>query len=402
MSPLVTIRSGGPASWAIRLVCTLVLAYVVLWIPTRGSNSLIDTATTALTLMGAALALNLLLGFTGQISLGHSAFFGIGTYTTAIFVTRWGWNPLATLPMAFAVAFVVGALVSLPALRIKGVYLALVTLALGVVFPQFIKWPKVAGLTGGPRGLTDTGFKFDKNNRTFELFGWNPWGNLRGENVKPFFYWIALVIVVIVYLICRGLVKSRVGRSLIAIRDNSTAAAVMGVNLALTKGLVFGLSAAMCALPGCLTAMKGTVTPDTALLTAVGSITFLIIMVVGGAGTLWGPIIGAIVFQFVTEKTGDWADPDAIPSALRPIFSWADIAPAGGIFALTLIVLMFVAPLGIAGLWKQVVGRLVAVVPKPAGSGTVAATDSAMAMPTWRPEPASPDVTSANRNDQPN
>lgn len=385
MKPLFTMKSAGPASWTIRIACTLVLAYVLLWIPTSGSNSLIDTATTALTLMGAALALNLLLGFTGQISLGHSAFFGIGTYTTAIFVTRWGWSPLLTLPVAFGVAFVIGALVSLPALRIKGVYLALVTLALGVVFPQFIKWPKIAWLTGGSRGLTDTGFKFDKNNRTFELFGWNPWGNLRGENVKPFYYWIAVVIVVIVYLICRGLVKSRVGRSLIAIRDNSTAAAVMGVNLPVTKGIVFGLSAAMCALPGCLTAMKGTVTPDTALLTAVGSITFLIVMVVGGAGSLWGPIIGAIVFQFITEKTGDWADPNEIPGAVRPVFSWSKVAPAGGIFGLTLIILMFVAPLGLAGLWKRLVGRMVTVVPKPAGSGTVAASDSSpAAMPSWQ------------------
>ncbi|MCE9623530.1 MAG: branched-chain amino acid ABC transporter permease [Actinomycetia bacterium] len=386
MKPLFTIKAGGPTSWAVRVVCAAALVYVLLWIPTSGSNSLIDTATTALTLMGAALSLNLLLGFTGQISLGHSAFFGIGAYTTAVCVTRWGWSPLKTLPIAFAVAFVVGALVSLPALRIKGVYLALVTLTLGVVFPQFIKWPKIEWLTGGSRGLTDTGFKFDKNNRTFELFGWNPWGNLRGENVKPFYFWIAVVIVLIIYLICRGLVKSRVGRSLVAIRDNSTAAAVMGVNLALTKGLVFGLSAAMCALPGSLTAMKGTVTPDTALLTVIGSITFLIVMVVGGAGTLWGPIIGAIVYQFITEKTGDWVEPDKIPSLLRPFFSWSKTPPAAGIFGLSLVVLMFVAPLGLAGFWKQVVGRVVAVVPKPAGSTTLEPTAPSDGIPTWQPE----------------
>ncbi len=377
--PLITIKSGGPASWGIRIAVAAILVYALLWIPTSGSNSLIDTATTALTLMGAALALNLLLGFTGQISLGHSAFFGIGTYTTAIFVTRWGWSPLATLPAAFVVAFIVGAVVSLPALRIKGVYLALVTLALGVVFPQFIKWPKIAWLTGGSRGMIDTGFKFDKHNRTYEIFGWNPWGNLRGENVKPFYFWIAVAIVVGIYLICRGLVKSRVGRSLVAIRDNSTAAAVMGVNLPVTKGIVFGLSAAMCALPGCLTAMKGTVTPDSALLTVVGSITFLIVMVVGGAGSLWGPIIGAIVFQFITEKTSDWIEPDQIPAIFRPLFSWSKVAPAGGIFALSLVGLMFVAPLGLAGLWKQLVGKVVAVVPEPVGSST-------LGIPTWEVE----------------
>lgn len=385
MKPLLSIKSGGPASWTIRAACALVIGYVLLWIPTSGSNSLIDTATTALTLMGAALSLNLLLGFTGQISLGHSAFFGIGTYTTAIFVTRWGWSPLTTLPVAFVVAFIVGAVVSLPALRITGVYLALVTLALGVVFPQFIKWPKIAWFTGGARGLTDTGFKFDKDNRTYEIFGWNPWGNLRGENVKPFYFWIAVVIVAIIYLICRGLVKSRVGRSLIAIRDNSTAAAVMGVNLALTKGMVFGLSAAMCALPGCLTAMKGTVTPDTPLLTVAGAITFLIVMVVGGAGSLWGPIVGAVVFQFITEKTSNWVDPEEIPNVLRPIFSWSETAPAGGIFALALIALMFVAPLGLVGLWKRFVARVVTVIPRPAGSVTLDPPgSSAGGLPTWR------------------
>lgn len=380
MSPLLTIKSGGPASWAMRIITAAVLSFVMLWIPTQGSDSLIETCTTAFTLMAAALSLNLLLGYAGQISIGHSAFFGIGAYTTAIMVTRWGWSPFFTLPAAFVVAFVIGALVSLPALRIKGVYLALVTLALGLVFPQFIKWPKVSGFTGGSKGIDKTGFKFTKQNPTYEIFGWNPWGNLRGQNVKPFYYWVGLVIVAIVYLICRGIVKSRKGRSLLAIRDNSTAAAVMGVNLAVTKGIVFGLSAAMCALPGCLSAIRtGTVTPDTQLLTVAGAITFLVIMVVGGAGSLWGPILGAAVYQFITERTGDWTEPGNIPGLFRPLFSWSKTAPGGGIFAATLILLMFFAPFGIAGLWRAQTARLVRVVPKPAGTGTLDGAISATA-----------------------
>lgn len=380
MKSLFTIKSGGVASWAIRIVAAVALGYLLLWIPTAGSDSLIETCTTAFTLMAAALSLNLLLGYTGQISIGHSAFFGIGTYTTAVMVTRWHWSPFLTLPVAFVLAFVVGVLVSLPALRIQGVYLALVTLALGLVFPQFIKWKKIAWLTGGAKGLNDTGFKFTKGNPTYEIFGWNPWGNLRGQNVKPLYYWVGLIIVVIVYLICRGVVKSRMGRSLVAVRDNSTAAAVMGVNLAVTKGIVFGLSAAMCALPGCLSAVRtGTVTPDTALLTVAGAITFLVIMVVGGAGSLWGPIIGAAVYQFITEKTGDWTEPDKIPGLFRPVFSWAKTAPGGGIFATALILLMFVAPLGIAGFWRQQSVRLVKVVPKPAGTATLSAPPPALA-----------------------
>ncbi len=114
----ITIQSGGSASWSIRVAVGVVVAAVVLWVPTRGSDSLIDICTEALVLMAAALSLNLLLGYTGQISLGHSAFFGLGVYTTAVGVTRWGWSPFWTMPVAFLLAFVVGVAVSLPALRI--------------------------------------------------------------------------------------------------------------------------------------------------------------------------------------------------------------------------------------------------------------------------------------------
>ena len=370
----VAMRSGGPASWAIRLVLAAVLVVVSIYIPTSTSNGFIDSCITALTYMAAAMSLNLLLGFTGQISIGHSAFFGIGAYTTAILVSKYGWSPFTTIPVAFVVAFAVGALVSLPALRIKGVYLALVTLALGLVFPQLVKAPKLEWLTGGARGLDKTGFRFTKKNPTYEIFGWNPWGNLRGENVKPFFFWIAVVIVVIVYLVCRGVVKSRAGRSLVAIRDNETAAAVMGVNLASTKALAFGLSAALCSLPGCLSALRtGNVTPDSANITVLGAITFLVIMVVGGAGSLWGPIVGSVLFVFITELTGDWTERSKVPAPLRPIFGWSHTAPGGGIFAVMLIVLMFVAPFGIVGMVKRLAARFVTVVPAPAGTGTLPA-----------------------------
>jgi branched-chain amino acid transport system permease protein len=380
MSTPITFKSGGAVSWAIRLTVTAVVLYLMFWIPTSASNGLIDSCITALTLMAAAMALNLLLGFTGLISIGHSAFFGIGAYTTGILVSRYGWSPFQTFAVAFVVAFVVGALVSLPALRIKGVYLALVTLALGLVFPQLLKARKLVWLTGGARGLDKTGFRFTKQNPTYEIFGWNPWGSLRGENVKPFHYWIAMVIVIGVYVVCRGVVKSRAGRSMIAIRDNDTAAAVMGVNLAVTKGIVFGLSAALCSLPGCLSAIRtGNVTPDSTNITVQGSITFLIVMVVGGAGSLWGPIVGAGLYVFITELTGDWSDPKQIPGILRPLFDWSNTPPGTGIFAITLIVLMFVAPFGIVGMWKRLVARFVTVTPKPAGTGTLPSMVSAPA-----------------------
>ena len=379
MKPVV-IPSGGAANWAVRVAVCVGIAALALWVPTSASNGVIDSCITALILMACAMSLNLLLGYTGQISIGHSAFFGIGAYTTGILVSKYGWSPFLTMPVAFVLAFVVGAIVSLPALRIKGVYLALVTLALGLVFPQLVKAPKLVDLTGGAKGLDKTGFRFTKKNPTYEIFGWNPWGNLRGENVKPFHFWIALVIVLVVYLVCRGVVKSRAGRSLVAIRDNETAAAVMGVNLAATKAMAFGISAALCSLPGSLSAIRtGNVTPDSTNLTVLGAITFLIVMVVGGAGSLWGPIIGAALFVYVTELTGDWSNPEAIPGLLRPLFDWSNTPPGTGIFAIVLIVLMFVAPYGLVGLWKKLQAKVVVVSPRPAGTGTMQPLTSAPA-----------------------
>ncbi len=374
--PAFTIREGGGAHWALRSVTTVGVVAIALWLPTKGSNGLVSSATEALTLMSGAMALNLILGYTGQISIGHSAFYGIGAYTTGVLVADHGWSPWLTFPVAFVVAFVVGALVSFPASRIKGVYLALVTLSLALVFPNVLRWPKLEWLTGGGPGLPNsdsavdtTGFDIGRREgqmRRFKVFGWDPFGDLRGQGAIPFYYWIALIVAVIVYLACRGVVKSRAGRSLIAIRDNETAAAVMGVNVVATKAFAFGLSAGLCALPGSVTAIRlGSVSPEIATLTIVGALTFLIIMVIGGSGSLWGPVIGAVLYVFVTDRTGGWADEQSIPAPLRPLFGWAKVPPGTGIFAVILIALMFVAPNGVVGLWHKYSARFVSIVPRP-------------------------------------
>lgn len=382
MKSMFSIREGGAASWALRLVAAAMVAAAVLWIPTRTGAGTIQTAIEALVLMAAAMSLNILLGYTGQISIGHSAFLGMGAYTTGILVSSYGWSPWLTFPVAFILSFTLGVIVSFPASRIKGVYLALVTLSLALVFPQVVTWKKLAWLTGGGSGLptkdavvADTGFNIGAKARGqmqyFEIFGWDPFGDLRKpDNKAAFWYWIAMGVVIIVYLVARGMVKSRVGRSMVAIRDNETAAAVMGVNVVRTKALVFGISAGLCALPGCVTAIKtGGVSPEgIQSLTVRGAITFLIVMVVGGAGSLWGPIVGGAVYVFVTDKTGAWSDDDSIPALLRPLFGWAKVPPSDGIFAILLIVLMFVAPRGLVGVWRQYSPRVVRVIPRPAGA----------------------------------
>ncbi|MFN8023852.1 MAG: branched-chain amino acid ABC transporter permease [Acidimicrobiales bacterium] len=376
MKSLVTLKEGSIGHWVLRLVAAAIIVALMLYIPTSGNNGLITRATEALTLMSAAMSLNLILGYAGQISIGHSAFYGIGAYTTGILVSKYEWSPWITFFAAFLIAFVVGVIVSFPASRIKGVYLALVTLALALVFPNLLRWPKLQSLTGGGPGLPNkdsaldtTGFDIGrKGMRHFEVFGWDPFGDLRGQGAIPFYFWIAAGIAVIVYLVCRGVVKSRAGRSLVAVRDNETAAAVMGVNLVAAKAFAFGISAGLCALPGSVTAIRlGAVSPDIATLTVLGSLTFLIIMVIGGAGSLWGPVIGAALYVFVTDRTSGWADDDKIPGLLRPFFSWSKIPPGTGIFAVILIVLMFVAPRGIVGLWKQYSPLVVRIVPRPAG-----------------------------------
>lgn len=382
MSRPYLVTQGGATDWTIRLTATAIVVAVVVAVPTLGSGGLVATTGEALTLMSAAMALNLVLGYTGQISIGHSAFLGIGAYTTGIMVSRWGFSPWVTLPAAFAVAWIVGVLVSFPASRIKGVYLALVTLALALVFPQLLTWPRLAWLTGGGSGLPtresevqSTGFEIGLAERGkmqyFEIFGWDVFGDLRRPDAKAaFYYWIALVVAVVVYVACRGVVKSRVGRSLVAIRDNETAAAVMGVDLVATKAFVFGLSAGLCALPGSVIAMRtGGVSPEGIIsLTVRGAIVFLIVMVIGGAGSLWGPILGAVLYVFVTDRTGEWADDAVIPAPLRPLLAWTDIPPGDGIFALLLIALMFVAPRGLVGAWRQYIPRIVRIVPRRIGT----------------------------------
>ncbi len=163
--------------------------------------------------------------------------------------------------------------------------------------------------------------------------------------------------------------KSRVGRSLIAIRDNETAAAVMGVNTARTKTIVFGVSAAMCAVAGSLFAVSGKiVNPDLRNFTLVGSIIFLLVMVLGGAATLWGPIVGAIAYVVVETRTREAAANGE--GVIGWLFGWMSGSPAALILALAMLAIMFLAPFGIIGLLKRLAAKVVVLIPRPAGSGT--------------------------------
>jgi branched-chain amino acid transport system permease protein len=354
---VLKIPENSAGHWALRIAGLALIVLAVIYVPTQMSTGSVGKFNEAFILIIAAMALNLVLGYTGLISIGHSAFYGIGAYTTGILVQRYGWGHGMTFFAAAAIAFAFGYLLALPALRIKGIYLALVTLAVAVLFPTLMRWKKLEWLTGGAKGIDSV--KYDELPNLWLL------GELKGREGRAVFaYWLALLVLVISYLVCRGIVKSRMGRAMVAIRDNETAAAVMGVNLARTKTLAFGISAAVCALAGCLsTSRTGVVTPESIYITLLGSIVFLLVMVVGGAGTLGGPIVGGLLYVFLDNYTREQGE--ANEGIVGWLFGWADTSPATMILAGALILLMFVAPFGLVGLFKRLSRKLVVVVPAP-------------------------------------
>jgi branched-chain amino acid transport system permease protein len=353
----VRIQQGSVPHWALRglgfaIVVYLAISPLLRDLTPSDLGELTDIAVLGL----AALSLNLLIGFTGRISIGHSAFFGIGAYTLAILVSDHGWTPGWTYPVAAVVCFVVGVLVGIPALRLYGLYLVLVTLALAQIFPALVR--KFDDLTGGSQGIGGLSYNAP------EWTGLEPGRRGRAD----WLYIVALVMLVVGYVIVRNLVKSRVGRSMVAVRDNPTAAAVMGVNVALTKTVVFGTSAALAGLAGCTAALRQTqVNPDNLYFTIIGSIVFLVIMVLGGTASLLGPIVGAFVYYRVDEYTRDLPSESWLPG-------WFDEFVTGRpnlatlVLAALLIGFVFVAPYGVVGAAKRLGQRIVLVVPRPPSS----------------------------------
>ena len=353
---MITIKEGSLGHWLMRAVASLAIIVFIVYIPTQSETARIGQFADAFTLIIAAMALNLVLGYAGQISIGHSAFFGIGGYTAAILIRDHGWSPGYTFYAAAIIAFVIGCLIALPVLRIRGAYLALVTLAVAVLFPTLLRWKKLEWLTSGAKGIDSV--KYD------DLPVWPILGELKGRDGRAVFaYWLGLLVLAVTYLVCRGIIKSRVGRSLIAIRDNDTAAAVMGVDVTRTKVLIFGVSASLCSLAGVLATLStGVVTPDGQYVTLLGSIIFLLIMVVGGAGTLAGPIVGGLLYVWLDNTTrGIGTDSKGVVGF---VFGWTNQSPATLILGIALIVIMLFAPTGLIGLLRKLGRRVIKISPR--------------------------------------
>ena len=286
----------------------------------------------------ALLGLNILTGFTGQISLGHGAFMGIGAYTTTILVVDHGWRDLWTLPLAGVVAGLVGVAFGIPATRFSGPYLALATFAIPLAFIGLLK--RFSGFTGGTLGKSLPQLHSElglKSNPSLWLY---------------VISWIvALVMLAAAYLIVSG----RLGRGLRAVRDSEVAATANGVSVTAIKTAAFGISAFFCGIAGGLFAIGITyVNPDTFPIDL--SILLLTGVVIGGAGSLGGMVFGALFVEFIRISWGP-----GLVHLLSRITSVGVNTHAPGsplvIYGLVLLLVLFAAPAGIAGLVRRLTTR---------------------------------------------
>jgi branched-chain amino acid transport system permease protein len=293
------------------IACLLVAALI----PAFTDGFVLFQATLAMSFAIAVLGLNMLVGYSGQISLGHGAFFAIGAYCAAILMDRYETPYWVALAAAAAVCFVVGVLFGLPALRLEGHYLALATFALAVSVPQLLKWKEIERWTGGVQGIS--------------LVKPQP---PAGLDVSPdqWQYWIALFATAAAFLGARNLLNGRMGRAMMAIRDQPIAAAAMGIDVARVKTMTFGLSALYTGFAGALSAIAVQfVSPDS--FPVFLSITLIVGVVVGGMATISGAMYGAAFIQFV---------PNLVDQVSKSA-TWA-------IYGLLLLVVVFALPGGIA------------------------------------------------------
>jgi branched-chain amino acid transport system permease protein len=273
----------------------------------------------------AVLGLTILTGINGQISLGHGAFFAIGSYAAAILMANYNWPYWATLPIAAISAGIFGFLIGFPALRLGGLYLALTTFALAVAVPQILKVNALEDLTGGVQGLTT-----DKPETPFGL----PLSN------DQWIYLFTLAIGAIVFLLGWNLARGRLGRAMKAIRDHGVAAEAMGINLAAVKTRTFAISAMFTGIGGALSTIAVQfVAPDSFSFQL--SITLFVGLVVGGVDSIVGAIFGGVFIEFVPNIANDISK-----------------AAPGAIYGLILIGFMFLMPGGVAGLFALASRRL--------------------------------------------
>ena len=332
------IRTAPPRYWLVAVVVIFFLGF-----PTVISSYLSSEWAQALILAIAIMGLNILVGYNGQLSLGHGAFMALGAYTSAILAHRYKMDFLLTIPIAAVVTGVVGFLFGVPALRLSPLYLALATFALAVVTPSLIKRPEE--LTGGVRGILI--LQPDP-----PAFASGIFSAITGTDMTSdqWIYYITLFVAILLFWLAWNLARHRPGRAMRAIRDGEVAAAASGVNVAGFKTLAFGISAFYAGTAGSLFALStGFISADTFPVSL--SIQLLVGAVIGGLASIPGPLLGAIFAYFLPIESNQWVPsqtwlPDQITSTVK------NAGPSVS-YGVVLILVMIFAPNGLVGLVRM-------------------------------------------------
>lgn len=338
-APLVAepVTAARPTLWptvprpvlVARVVIGVAIAVAAVYAPFYFEPAMNRVLSQAIYLAIAAMGLNLLTGFNGQVSIGHGAFFGVGAFTSAILIVDHGWSYEPTIVVAALLAGGVGVLVGVPALRVRGLYLALVTLGLAVLFPRVAQ--KFVDGVGGVALLRPPRASFSSL--------------IEGLDDDQWAYLLSLAILVVLFVAARNLVRGRVGRAMIAVRDQEIAATTVGVGLAGTKVATFAISAAYAGVAGSLSVMVDGIADGTnPILYFQRSIEFLVAVVIGGAATILGPAVGALLLVLLRRNTEDLIEGKEI------------LAPA--IFGAALIAIVFILPEGVVGGVRRLLARL--------------------------------------------
>ena len=266
------------------LFCAFVAAFPWVVMPFKAVSHYVDVMVFAGIFSMVTLGLSMLMGYAGQISMAQAAFFGIGAYTSGILTSRFGWSPLAAMPFGILISSGVAWLVGIPALRLKGHYLAMATLGFGVIvsiiLSEEVEW------TGGPSGMVDIpGLQVGSWKLRSEI-GW---------------YYLVWGVVALLLVFCFNVLRSRMGRALRAIHEEERAAEAMGVPTARYKVQVFILGAAFAALAGSFYTHYVTfLNPGSFNL--MWSIRFVLMVMMGGMQSLWGALIGTVLLTFVGNE----------------------------------------------------------------------------------------------------
>jgi branched-chain amino acid transport system permease protein len=328
-NPEDSLRVFGMTMPKFRRASIIVAFAIAILVPFAVEDFTVFQMTQVIYLSIAVLGLNLLTGFNGQFSLGHSAFMALGAYTAGIMMAQWEVAYYWTIVPAGLVCFVGGFLFGLPALRLEGLYLALATFALAVAAPQLLKYEHFEPYTGGVQGLD-----LFKDDSPIAFLSNDQW-----------WYYFSLFFGVLLIIAAWNLVRGRTGRAMIAIRDNPIAASTMGINTSVYKATTFGVSGLYCGVAGALSAIVVEfIAPES--FTFIHAVLLLIAMVIGGLASIPAAIIGGAFILYIPNFSEAMVDAFFGGDPSSKALVWIS-------FGVVMVLVVYLMPMGFAGFIRR-------------------------------------------------